>query len=83
VNEQQIQQRIDDAVTKAVAQVSTQLEAKQQAKVNELLAATEEKMKVERATLAALGDENILLRKQNNTLLVRTAGLTKDGMVTQ
>lgn len=72
------QAQIDEAVTKAVAQVRSELEQSQNAKIDRLLAATEKKYELERAALAAVADENELLRKQNRGLQIRTAGLVKE-----
>lgn len=74
VDEQAIQKRIDSAVTKAVAQI----EAQQGSKVEKLLAATERRYKLESRALAVYASENDLLKKVNQQMMVKTAGLSKD-----
>jgi anti-sigma factor RsiW len=73
VSDRDIQNRIDTAVEKAVAQV----EAKQKADVQQLLAATEKKYELDRKALEMIADENSLLRRQYSHMLVQTAGLVK------
>lgn len=72
------QQDIDAAVAKAVAQVKTQLEQQQNAKISELLTATEKKYELDQKALAVAMDENTLLRKNLNNFMVQTAGLVKN-----
>ena len=74
VDEHEQQQRIDRAVARAVAQI----EERQQAKVSQLLAATEKKYELERHALALMSDEVNLLRKFNQQNQIKTAGLVKD-----
>jgi anti-sigma factor RsiW len=74
MNEQDIQNRIDAAVAKVVAQI----EDRQQSKVSQLLAATEKKYELDRKALELLVDDNNLLRKQNNQMRIQSAGLVKD-----
>ena len=73
-DEQAMQKRIEDAVIKAVAQI----DQRQESKVDQLLAATEKKYELETRAMAISQNENELLRKQNQNLLIRTAGLVKD-----
>jgi hypothetical protein len=65
---------VDSRIAKAVAEV----EQRQQAKVRTLLAATEKKYELESRALAIAADENQLLRRQVNGMLVQTAGLVKE-----
>jgi len=74
VNEQDIQNRIDTAVAKAVARIEEQ----QKSEVKQLLAATEKKYELDRKALAILADDNILLRKANSQMYAQTAGMVKD-----
>ena len=74
VDEQAMQRRIDDAVLKAVAQI----EQRNQSKVDQLLAATEKKYELESRALAVFASDNEMLRKQNQNMLIKTAGLVKD-----
>ena len=74
LDEQAMQRRIDNAVLEAVAQI----EQRNQSKVDQLLAATEKKYELESRALAVFASDNEILRKQNQNLLIRTAGLVKD-----
>ena len=74
INQQDIQNRIDAAVAKAVVQV----EDRQKSNFTELLAAAEKKYELERQALALVVDDNILLRKQQRQAMVQSAGLVKD-----
>jgi len=73
-DQQDQQRRIDEAVSKAVAQI----EERQALKVNQLLAATEKRYQLESRALAVYADENDLLRKQNQQMHIQRAGLVKD-----
>ena len=74
VDAAKVQQQIDTAVAKAVARI----EERQNAKVDQLLAATEKKYELERQALAIAFNDNDLLRKQNRQMQIQRAGLVKD-----
>jgi anti-sigma factor RsiW len=73
VSDQEIERRIDSAVTKAVAQI----DAERKSEVQQLLAATEKKYELEQKALAVAWDENRLFRKQLQQSYVQNAGLIK------
>ncbi|HEY3740791.1 MAG TPA: hypothetical protein VGL53_13155 [Bryobacteraceae bacterium] len=73
VSEQEIQNRIDSAVAKAVARI----ESKQDTNVQQVLAAAEKKYEMERQALALVVDQNQLLQRETRKMYVQSAGLVK------
>lgn len=72
LTEEQIQQRIDDAVLKAVAQV----EERQSKRTTELLAAAEKRHELDRqGLLVAVEEQSSIMQRRFNQLLKNTAGL--------
>jgi anti-sigma factor RsiW len=74
VSEQDVQNRIDSAVSKVVAQI----EDRQKSNVSQLLAAFEKKYEMDQRALEILASDNYLLRKENTQHRVQSAGLVKD-----